>query len=321
MKSKLLIMHKPLKIAFAGTPLIASTVLQSLIDANFPITLVLTQPDRQSGRGLKITESPVKTLAKQHQIPVLQPQSFKNDPELLARITESKPDILVVIAYGMILPQSLLTIPPLGAINIHVSLLPKLRGAAPIQRAIINGDTKTGVTIMQMDDGLDTGAILIQEAIPILSIDNSQTLAEKLAILGAKLVITYLTNYSDFKPQIQNSENATYAHKINKIEALINWNESAIIIARKIKAFNPNPGAFSHLDSQIVKIWDATVIIDNSSDAPYGKIISYNEDGIHVAAGDNTILIIKTLQIAGKKMQAASQFAKCHRDILNLQFS
>ncbi len=321
MKSKLLIMHNPLKIALAGTPLIASTVLQSLIDANFPITLVLTQPDRQSGRGLKITESPVKTLAKQYQIPVLQPQSFKNDPELLARITEAKPDILIVIAYGMILPQSLLTIPPLGAINIHVSLLPKLRGAAPIQRAIINGDTETGVTIMQMDAGLDTGAILIQEAIPILSIDNSQTLAEKLAILGAKLVITYLTNYSDFKPQMQNSENATYAHKINKTEALINWNESAIIIARKIKAFNPNPGAFSHLDSQIVKIWDATAIIDNSSDVPYGKIIAYNADGIHVATGDNTILIIKILQIAGKKIQPASQFAKCHRDILNLQFS
>ncbi|HLX52725.1 MAG TPA: methionyl-tRNA formyltransferase [Aquella sp.] len=300
-------MQQPLKIIFAGTPEISKITLEKLLAAGFKIDLVLTQMDRPAGRGKKLTMSPVKQLALEHNIEVFQPQSFKNNPLAITKIRELKPDIVVVVAYGLILPQEFLDIPTLGCVNIHVSLLPHLRGAAPIARAIIAGDTESGVTIMQMDAGLDTGAILLQQSVSTHKKETTGSLHDKLANLGANMITHYLNNYKQIKPIPQDNTKATYAHKIDKSEAQIDFNENALTIERKIRGFNPHPGCFTYLDEQRLLIWEAETI-EQTSKLPVGTIIDYCNDGILVTCGNNSVIKITELQLAGRKRQSAKQF-------------
>lgn len=308
-------MQQPLKIIFAGTPEISKITLDKLLASGFSIDLVLTQMDRPAGRGKKLTMSPVKQLALEHHIEVFQPLSFKNNPHAIAKIRELKPDIVVVVAYGLILPQEFLDIPALGCVNIHVSLLPHLRGAAPIARAVIAGDTQSGVTIMQMDAGLDTGAILLQQSVAIVAKDSAGSLHDKLANLGANMIVDYLNNYKHIKPIPQDNTLATYAHKIDKSEARIDFNENALIIERKIRGFNPQPGCFTYLDEQRLIIWEAEAI-EQTSNLTIGSIIDYCHDGILVACGCNSVIKITELQLAGRKRQSAKQFGLGYPDLI-----
>lgn len=298
-----------LKIVFAGTPEIASTVLEKLITEKFQVDLVLTQPDRPAGRGMKLTSSPVKELAIENGIEVFQPVKFRNNPDAIHKIKDLQPDIMVVVAYGLILPQELLDIPKLGCVNIHVSLLPKLRGAAPIQRALLAGDSKTGVTIMQMDAGLDTGDILLVEEVNIDAHDTSQTLHDKLAKSGATKIVEYLHDYKTITPVKQDNNQATYAEKLLKSEGLVNWNESAEIIERKIRGYNPFPGVYSYLDGKLYKFWQSTWY-DNTTVKTYnsGEIIKAEIDGLHIACGCNSVLVIKEIQEAGSKRKPIDVF-------------
>src|SRR6185437_10179015 len=306
---------QPLKIIFSGTPEISKITLDKLLDSGFKIDLALTQMDRPAGRGKKLTMSPVKQLALEHHIEVFQPQSFKNNPLAIAKIRELKPDIVVVVAYGLILPKEFLDIPTLGCVNIHVSLLPSLRGAAPIARTIIAGDTQTGVTIMQMDAGLDTGAILLKQSVNIDEKESAGSLHDKLANLGANMIVDYLNNYKQIKPIPQDNALATYAHKIDKSEAQIDFNEKALTIQRKIRGFNPYPGSFTYLDEQRLLIWEAEVA-EQTSKLPTGTIIDYWQDGILIACGDNSVIKVTELQLAGRKRQSAKQFGLGYPDLI-----
>lgn len=317
-------MSKPLKIIFAGTPEISRHILENLLTKGFQVDLVLTQPDRPKGRGNKITQSPVKELALANNIEVIQPQSFKaiDDSGIAAieKIKSINPDIMIVVAYGIILPKSVLSIPLLGCVNIHVSLLPRLRGAAPIQRAVIEGDSTTGVTIMQMDIGLDTGDILLQREILIDKNDSSGDLHDKLAILGADMIVEYLNNYQSIKPVAQGDQGVTYAHKIEKAEAKINWNESASIIERKIRGYNPAPGAFSFLDNNLFKVWRAEISSSVNKKSLPGTIIEVTKDGIVVVCGENTAITITQLQVPGKTKQSARDYILGYPDIVGKVF-
>ncbi|MBY0379923.1 MAG: methionyl-tRNA formyltransferase [Burkholderiales bacterium] len=312
-------MNPDLQIVFAGTPEISSVVLKNLLEY-FQVTSVITQPDRPCGRGKKIQVSKVKELAIQHKIEVLQPQSLQNNNEILDKINTIKPDFIIVVAYGLIIPKKLLELPKYGCINIHVSLLPQLRGAAPIQRAIINGESITGVTIMRMDEGLDTGDILLSQAIPIDECDTSGSLHNKLAQLGSQLIIKYLNNFQSIAAQKQPDTNVSYAEKIEKHEALINWHENATIIWRKIRGFNPAPGSFSFLSQQLIKIWSARVAKLTHTNIA-GTIIKFNENSLQVACGDNTVLDITELQPSGKNKQTAKQFYLGHHKVIGMIFS
>jgi methionyl-tRNA formyltransferase len=302
-------MQQALKIVFAGTPEISKITLEKILSSGFHVALVLTQMDRPAGRGKKLSMSPVKELALAHSIEVFQPLSFKQDPIAIEKIRALQPDILVVVAYGLILPQELIDIPKLGCVNIHVSLLPRWRGAAPIQRAIIAGDKKSGVTIMQMDAGLDTGAILIQQSVDIETHETSGSLHDKLANLGATMIIDYLTNYKNIKSIAQDNSLATYAHKIDKIEAQINFNEEAATIERKIRGFNPIPGCFTYLDNQRLLIWTAE-IAQQTTTLPGGTIIQHKDGDILLACGNNSVLKVTKLQLAGRKAQIAKEFCQ-----------
>jgi methionyl-tRNA formyltransferase len=308
-------MLQPLKIIFAGTPEISKITLEKLLASGFKIDLVLTQMDRPAGRGKKLTMSPVKQLALEHNIEVFQPHSFKNNPLAIAKVRELKPDIVVVIAYGLILPQEFLDIPALGCVNIHVSLLPHLRGAAPIARAVIGGDTQGGVTIMHMDAGLDTGSILLQQSITIDTKETAGSLHDKLADMGANMIVYYLNNYKQIIPVLQDNTKATYAHKIDKSEAQINFNENALIIERKVRGFNPHPGCFTYLDEQRLLIWEA-LVVEQVTKLPIGTIIDYWQDGILVACGDNSVIKITELQLAGRKRQTAKQFVSGYPNLI-----
>ena len=259
-----------MKVIFAGTPEFAAVALQALLDKgrspSIEVALVLTQPDRPAGRGLKLQPSAVKQLAQRHGIPVAQPLSLRLDgkyPEDAAAakklIEDAKADFMVVAAYGLILPQWTLDTPKHGCLNIHASLLPRWRGAAPIHRAIEAGDTETGITIMQMDAGLDTGATLIRESLPIGADDTTQTLHDKLASLGANLIQQALQGYSNLQVTPQSEAGVTYAAKISKAESAIDWTQGAAVIERKIRALNPAPGCTTELNGETVKIWRAEV--------------------------------------------------------------
>ncbi|SCZ86264.1 methionyl-tRNA formyltransferase [Nitrosomonas mobilis] len=301
-----------MKILFAGTPIFAATALDAMLAASFPVDLVLTQPDRAAGRGLKMQASAVKQLAQQHNLPLLQPLSLKS-AELEAQLHAATPDVMIVAAYGLILPATLLQIPRYGCINIHASLLPRWRGAAPIQRAILAGDQETGITIMQMDNGLDTGAILSRHPISIAPNETTATLHDKLAILGGTSIVATLQDLVGGKltltPQAETS--ASYAAKISKSEAAIDWTLNASHIERKIRAFNPYPGAFSSLAGNPIKIWQTSVVDPDSFSGMPGKIIHVASDGIAVACGHGT-LRIEILQPAGGKKLTAAQFMAGH---------
>ena len=292
-----------MNIIFAGTPPFAATALAAIIEARHRVLLVLTQPDRPSGRGLKSQESAVKQLALEHQIPIYQPTSLKNQ-EAIDRLQLVNADVMVVAAYGLLLPESILRIPLLGCLNIHASLLPRWRGAAPIQRAILAGDQETGITIMQMDVGLDTGPMLMREKIQIDEKMNAQLLHDALAKIGAQLILKTLEE----KPssQHQTDEQVSYASKITKAEAKIKWTDSAITLDRLVRAFNPIPCAYTIWEGQPLKIWQAS-IGKRMNRAKPGTILATDELGISVMTGDG-ILKIQELQRAGGKRLLAPTF-------------
>jgi methionyl-tRNA formyltransferase len=296
-----------MRIIFAGTPDFAAETLKALLSTNHEICAVYTQPDRPSGRGRKLTASPVKQLALEHNIPVEQPLNFKED-EAKQILANYHADLMIVVAYGLLLPQSVLDTPALGCINVHASLLPRWRGAAPIQRAILAGDTETGVCIMQMESGLDTGPVLARASCPINIDDTAQTLHDRLAILGADTLLAVLPNIVELqsKAQAQNNELTCYAAKLLKPEAEIDWQQSADQLVRQIQAFNPWPVAQTNWQNQVFRIWSASLISEKSSVTP-GGIITVNKDSIDVATGDG-ILRLNQIQLPGKRAMPVADF-------------
>ena len=308
-----------MKLIFAGTPEFASVALARLLAAGFQVPLVLTQPDRPAGRGMKLQASPVKQLALQHHIAVAQPRSLRLDgkyPEdacaALAAIEATQADVMVVAAYGLILPQWVLDVPRLGCLNIHASLLPRWRGAAPIHRAIEAGDTETGVTIMQMDAGLDTGDMLLVERLPIRADDTTGSLHDRLAVLGGRLIVEALeiAACGGLTALKQPVEGVTYAHKIDKAEAAIDWSQSAATLARRVRAFNPFPGAATARVGEPMKVWAAHAV-DGSAGSSAGQVLAVNDDGIKVQTGSGA-LVLSELQRAGGKRLPAADFLRGH---------
>lgn len=289
-----------MRLIFAGTPDFASLALARLHEAGHEIVAVLTQPDRPSGRGMKLTPSPVKQLALSLNIPVLQPQTLKH-PVIQSQLKTFKADVMVVAAYGLLLPPEVLEIPRRGCLNIHASLLPRWRGAAPIQRAIEAGDTETGITIMQMDAGLDTGEILLKEDLPIDPEETAATLHDKLAALGGELIVYALNRLANgqLTAAPQSSKGATYAAKITKEEAQINWNQPAKQIERQIRAFNPFPGAFTAGKDGVLKIWGAAI---SQEQGKPGTVIAKSETSITVACGEGALELLTVQQAGGKRL-------------------
>jgi methionyl-tRNA formyltransferase len=296
-----------MKIVFAGTPEFAAVALDALLRANHEVTLVLTQPDRPAGRGLKPQPSSVQRLARERGLSLLQPATLK-EPEVLRAVNAASPAALVVAAYGLLVPAPLLSAAPRGAINVHASLLPRWRGAAPIQRALLAGDAMTGATIMQMDESLDTGPVLLQEAVPISSDDTAGALHDKLAKLGAKLLVRALAEAP--APRPQNESEATYAARIGKGEAEIDWRKPAQEIDRLIRAFNPAPGAQTRLDDMALKIWRARP--ERGPHAAPGTVCAADADGILVACGADALRVLE-LQRAGGRRIAAGAFLSGRR--------
>ncbi len=302
-------MPKPLNIVYAGTPEFAATALAALLESRHKVIAVYTQPDRPAGRGRKLTASPVKALALAHGIEVYQPESLK-DPAEQEKLAALKPDLMVVAAYGLLLPKAVLETPRLGCLNIHASLLPRWRGAAPIQRAILAGDSETGITIMQMDVGLDTGDMLYKLATPIESNDTAETLHDRLAALGAQAIVEALDKLDTLTAEKQDDSQANYAKKLYKDEAKIDWHKPAIEIARQIAAFNPWPVAQSQHGEEVLRIWNG-VALDEQSGQPPGSVLRADKSGIDVACGTGTLRITR-LQRPGGKPQAATDFLNAH---------
>lgn len=299
-----------MRVIFAGTPEFAATHLLSLInDDAQEVVAVYTQPDRPAGRGKRLTSSPVKLLALQYGIPIYQPSSLNNETAL-SDLAALKADIMIVVAYGLLLPQSVLSIPCHGCINVHASVLPKWRGAAPIQRAIENGDQASGITVIQMDAGLDTGAMLSVSHCNLDENETSASLHNKLALLGSDSLASTLKKIQDQTAVgiAQDADFSSYANKIKKSEALINWSESAHVIERKVRAYNPFPVTFSMLDGLRIKIWSATVQ-DKEESGEVGEIISATTRGLEIKCGQYCLLIHE-LQLPGKARMAVSEVLK-----------
>nr|WP_244974813.1 methionyl-tRNA formyltransferase [Providencia huaxiensis] len=302
-----------MKIIFAGTPDFAAKHLAALLDTRHKVVGVLTRHDKPAGRGKKLTPSPVKVLAEEHQLPVFQPVSLK-DSENQQWIKNQNADLMIVVAYGLILPQAVLDIPRLGCLNVHGSLLPRWRGAAPIQRSIWAGDTETGVTIMQMDAGLDTGDMLYKAICPITPSDTSASLYAKLAITGPEALIHTVEMLSSGQciAEKQDESLANYAEKLSKEEARINWQDDAVHIERCIRAFNPWPMSYFIVEEQLIKVWQAEVLTEAHDKQP-GTIISADKKGISIATG-NGILNIIQLQPPGKKAMSAQDILNSRRE-------
>lgn len=306
-----------MKVIFAGTPDFARVALERLLNAGFEVPLVLTQPDRPAGRGMKLQASPVKQCALAHGIRVEQPLSLRLDgkyPEDAATarqaLLDAKADVMVVAAYGLILPQWVLDLPPKGCLNIHGSLLPRWRGAAPIHRAIEAGDAETGITIMQMDIGLDTGDMCLVERLPISSTDTTGSLHDKLADLGGRLIVEALemSACGGLTRTPQPAEGVTYAHKIEKAESWMDWTLSALELDRRLRAFNPFPGGATQLGHEVIKLWAAAPEAYAGAAQP-GTVLSAGADGVVVACG-NGALRLTQLQRAGGKRLAAADFLR-----------
>ncbi|MDO6466313.1 MULTISPECIES: methionyl-tRNA formyltransferase [Pseudoalteromonas] len=304
-------MTQPLRIIFAGTPDFAARHLQALIQSEHQIVGVYSQPDRPAGRGKKLKASEVKALALEHNLPVFQPQSLKND-DALVELKNLNADIMIVVAYGLILPKAILEAPRLGCLNVHGSILPRWRGAAPIQRAIWAGDEQTGVTIMQMDEGLDTGDMLHISRCAINADETSASLYTKLAELGPDALIETVNKLAkgELKAEPQNDELANYAKKLSKDEANIDWSMDAAQIERNIRSFNPWPVCFTQMGEQTVKIYQAQVV-DQTGSA--GQVLSSDKTGVVVACGKHAICITQ-LQPQGKKPMAISDFLNGRSD-------
>ena len=295
-----------MRLIFAGTPEFAAQALAAIIAAGHEVALVLTQPDRPAGRGMALQPSAVKKVALEHGIEVFQPLTLK-DGEAQAKISAVGAEVMVVAAYGLILPQAVLDMPRFGCLNIHGSLLPRWRGAAPIQRALLAGDTETGVCIMQMEAGLDTGPVLLRGAFPIEASDTTASLHDRLAELGARLCVEALGKLP-LPAEPQPSEGVTYAHKIEKAEALIDWSKSAAELDRHIRAFNPFPGAQASFGGQTVKLWLATPVAGNG---PAGSVLAVDKKQVVIACGAGA-LAVSELQKAGGKRLPVQQFLAGH---------
>ncbi|MGY6027602.1 methionyl-tRNA formyltransferase [Phytobacter sp. AG2a] len=306
-------MSDSLRIVFAGTPDFAARHLDALLSSDHQVVGVFTQPDRPAGRGKKLMPSPVKVLAEEKGIPVYQPVSLRpQDNQQL--VADLHADVMIVVAYGLILPKAVLDMPRLGCLNVHGSLLPRWRGAAPIQRSLWAGDRETGVTIMQMDVGLDTGDMLYKLACPITDEDTSATLYDKLAQLGPQGLLETLKQIAtdSAQPEVQNEALVTYAEKLSKEEALIDWSLSANQLERCIRAFNPWPMSYFIIDEQPVKVWKASVIHAQTNAEP-GTIVEANKHGIQVATAEG-ILNLESLQPAGKKAMNAQDLLNSRRE-------
>lgn len=291
-----------MRLIFAGTPEFAATALLAIVDAGHDVMLVMTQPDRPAGRGMSLQPSPVKRLALERGIAVFQPSTLK-DAAAQERIVATGAEVMVVAAYGLILPQAVLDLPYLGCVNIHASLLPRWRGAAPIQRALLAGDSETGVCIMQMEAGLDSGPVLLREAVPIGAEDTAGSLHDRLAELAARLIVAALARLP-LAGQPQPEEGVTYAHKIGKGDALIDWSVSAAELDRQVRAFNPVPGAQASLGGEAVKVWRAAAVAGNGE---IGRILRVDRDSIVVACGAGA-LVVAELQKAGGRRLPVRQF-------------
>ena len=300
-------MNRP-AIVFAGTPDFALASLKALVDAGHRPVAVYTQPDRPAGRGKKLTQSPVKQYANEQEIPVLQPRSLRDD-EAAETLEALQPDLLVVAAYGLLLPQRILDIPRHGCLNVHASILPRWRGAAPIQASILAGDTETGISLMEMEAGLDTGPVFVSEAIPIEPEDTAQSLHDRLATLGGNLLVRHIDDIAAGKLDAvgQDDALATYAGTISTADAELDWRESAETLARKVRAFNPVPGCFFNVEGHRVKCWQAGAVDDVAAEP--GKVIDVSKSGVLVACGEGGLLL-EELQRAGKGRVQAYQLAE-----------
>lgn len=308
-----------MRLVFMGTPDFAAASLEALLKSDDSVVGVVTQPDRPKGRGQILTPSPVKLLAQREQIPLLQPLKMK-DPEFLRALSEWKPDLIAVAAFGRILPPAILSLPRLGCINVHGSLLPKYRGAGPIQWAIINGETETGITTMLMDEGMDTGAMLLQESIPITSEDTAGTLSPRLAELGGKLLVETIARLKagTLVPQPQDSSRATLAPLLKKEDGEIDWASPAIALANRVRGLAPWPGAYTTVaGGDRWAIWRA-LALPGPATKPPGVVIAITADAIHVATGEG-ILAVMELQPANSRRMTVSQYLAGHPVTVGLQ--
>ena len=294
-----------MRIVFAGTPDFSVPVLQALLDSRHSLAGVYSQPDRPAGRGRKLTPGPVKQLALQHAVPVFQPDSLKH-AEAQRELAELKPDLMVVVAYGLILPQAVLDLPGLGCVNLHASLLPRWRGAAPVQRAILAGDHETGVCLMQMEAGLDSGPVLAEARTNISSDDTGGTLHDRLSQLAAEILATHLDDLEQGKlePRVQDEALVTYASKLDKSEAAIDWQQDAACLERQVRAFNPWPVAQTRYADKALRIWKATAI-DGSGTAK--QVVATGKQGIDVACGSGCLRLLE-IQMPGAKRLSAADF-------------
>ena len=306
-------MTPSLNLVFCGTPRFAVPTLDRLVEAGFHVRLVVTQPDRPKGRGLELVGSPVKQRAVQLGLPVTQPESIKNNNDFRAQLSDLKPDAIIVVGYGRIIPQWMLDLPPLGNINLHASLLPKYRGAAPIQWAIARGETITGVTTMKIDAGLDTGDILLQQEIPIAPDDTAETLALKLAAVGANLTVETLCSLQtgSIHPRQQDHSQATLAPILKKEDGLIDFSRPAIEILNRLRGFQPWPGAYSKFRGKNLQIWQACAF-DRAL-----QLSALKAEGNHllVGCGEGSAIEIVDLQLEGKKRASAADFIRGYRPL------
>jgi len=306
---------KSIRIIYAGTPDFAVAPLTALIEAGYNVVTVYTQPDRPAGRGCELRASPVKQKALEHGIPVLQPETLKSESDQTV-LRELKPDLMIVTAYGLLLPQAVLDIPRLGCINVHASLLPRWRGAAPIQRAILADDDKTGITIMQMDKGLDTGDMLASVECSIRPDETGSSLHDRLMAMGAEILMAMLPDFIEGKITAQKQDDAlaTYASKLSKQEAMIDWSLPALQIDRCVRAYNSWPVAFTHWQKknqrEVLRIWQSEVL-NITSTALAGTVLSCGRAGIEVATGKGVMRLLQ-VQPSGKKVMAAADFANAH---------
>ena len=297
-----------LRTVFMGTPDFALQTLQGLIDAGCNLVGVYTQPDRPKGRGKQMAAPPVKELARQHGIPVYQPQKLRQ-PEVVAELEALAPDLIVVVAYGQILPKSVLDIPTHGCINVHASLLPKYRGAAPINKAIIDGATETGITTMYMDVGLDTGDMLVKMTLPISAEETAGELHDRLAVLGRETMEETLRQLcaGTLQREVQDDTRSTYAPMMKKEDGRIDWSRSALDVHNLVRGLDPWPGAYTSLDGELLKL--ARTTPQDNGDAPPGTVIAADRDGVRIACGNGSLLV-KELQLAGRKRLAAADFLR-----------
>ncbi|MBK7613275.1 MAG: methionyl-tRNA formyltransferase [Burkholderiales bacterium] len=312
-----------MRVAFAGTPEFAATALRAILDAGFQVPLVLTQPDRPAGRGMKLSPSAVKALAIAHGMTVAQPSSLRLDGKYpdeaetgRQALRQAAPDVLVVAAYGLILPQWVLDLPRLGCLNIHASLLPRWRGAAPIHRAIEAGDTETGITVMQMDAGLDTGDMLATGREAIRTDDTTASLHDRLALLGGRMIVAALRQAAEAGRALatpQPTEGICYAHKIEKAESAVDWALPAAVIERRIRAFDPFPGASFQCDGEVVKLWQARALPLTSPATP-GTVLRADAQGLHVACGAGALELLQLQRPGGKRLRALA-FVQAHQGL------